>query len=105
VVHGREFLHPNILLQSAIESDAEFKRANLKEVDCSYGGAGRFSYKMETPSRRQIQGKLDAAVDEVNGRLGIGIIVRDCNGLVIAARSRTRLGNLEPVAAEALAAF
>jgi hypothetical protein len=33
------------------------------------------------------------------------LIVRDYNGLVIAARSLTKMGNLEPVAAEALTAF
>jgi hypothetical protein len=31
--------------------------------------------------------------------------MRDCNGLVIAVRNWTRLGNLEPIKAEALIAF
>lgn len=32
MVHGGDFIHPNILLQCPIESNAEFRRANSKEA-------------------------------------------------------------------------
>lgn len=41
----------------------------------------------------------------VHGRIGIGIVVRDHDGHVTMARSLMKMGNLEPVVTEALAAF
>ena len=44
-------------------------------------------------------------MDTVNGRMGMGIILRNHNSLVVAARSRIKMGCLEPIAVEELAAF
>ncbi|XP_059428715.1 uncharacterized protein LOC132162495 [Corylus avellana] len=40
-----------------------------------------------------------------NGRIGVGVLVRDHEGWVTAARSVTKSGFLEPTAAEAMAFF
>jgi hypothetical protein len=47
----------------------------------------------------------DAAVDKKNGHIGLGIVVRDYEGVVLAARSTTKNFLVEPVVAEVLAAF
>jgi ribonuclease HI len=47
----------------------------------------------------------DAALDSVNRRMGVGILVRDHLGMVIAARSHTLVFLTEPVVAEAIAAL
>jgi ribonuclease HI len=44
-------------------------------------------------------------VDKGTGRIGIGIIVRDHEGILLAARSFAKTLVVEPVAAEGLAAF
>lgn len=44
------------------------------------------------------------SVDKVNGRMAMGATVRGHKGYVIVAQSMTKLGSLETVAAEALAA-
>jgi hypothetical protein len=44
-------------------------------------------------------------MDTVHGRMGMGIVVQDNEGYVVAARSLTKLGRLEPVATEALTVF
>jgi hypothetical protein len=41
----------------------------------------------------------------VNGHKGIGLVVQDFKGHVIAIRSLTKMRNLELAAAEALATF
>jgi hypothetical protein len=47
----------------------------------------------------------DSVVDKFNGRMRIGIVVQDYEGYVHAARSMTRLGNLERATAESIATF
>jgi hypothetical protein len=44
-------------------------------------------------------------IDKTNMRMGLGAIVRNHKGDVIAEKSLTKLGNLKPVAAEALGAL
>ena len=46
----------------------------------------------------------DAAVGKQAGRIGLGAVIRNHRGEMVAARSLTRVGLLEPAAAEALAA-
>jgi ribonuclease HI len=47
----------------------------------------------------------DAAVDKNIGRLGFGIVVRDFEGAVVAARSTTNNFLVTPMVAKALAAY
>ncbi|XP_059453477.1 uncharacterized protein LOC132184014 [Corylus avellana] len=47
----------------------------------------------------------DAALGERTGNVGLGAIIRNHQGEVLAARSLTRVGLLEPAAAEALGAL
>jgi ribonuclease HI len=103
VVHGEDFLHPNLLVKGTMESSEEYKQANLG--DSALPKSVGVQAKWQAPPTGTYKVNWDAAVDSVNGRMGIGIVVRDYEGHVIAARSVTIMGNLEPIAAEALAAF
>jgi ribonuclease HI len=47
----------------------------------------------------------DAAVDKKNGRIGLGIVVQDYEGVVLAARSTTKNFLANHVVVEALVAF
>jgi hypothetical protein len=57
------------------------------------------------PSARLQKVNWDVAIDREKGHLGMGAIVRDHEGHVLAAKSFTKLGIQEPVATEALAAL
>lgn len=46
----------------------------------------------------------DVIVDKNNGRIGLGIIARDCDGFILAAQSTTKNILIEHVMAKALAA-
>jgi ribonuclease HI len=50
-----------------------------------------------------VQGELDVAIDNSKARVGIGVILRDERGQVLAAMSKTRNGTLEPSTGEAFA--
>jgi hypothetical protein len=48
---------------------------------------------------------MDAALDKKVGGIGFGIIVRDHEGKVPAAKSISRMGSWEQTATEALTAY
>jgi hypothetical protein len=47
----------------------------------------------------------DVAIDKLFGRMGLGAIVGNHMGFVIAAKSLSKMENLEPAVAEALGAL
>lgn len=47
----------------------------------------------------------DVALNVKGGRMGFGIIMLDQEGKVLVARSVSKLGSLEPTAAETMAIF
>jgi ribonuclease HI len=47
----------------------------------------------------------DVAINKAQGNVGVGVIIRDENGWIVAAMSRTRQGLLEPTTGEAFGAF
>lgn len=52
-----------------------------------------------------LKANWDVAIDREAGRVGMGVVVRDCEGRVKAAKSLTKLGNIDPTMGEAMAAF
>lgn len=52
-----------------------------------------------------VKANWDAAVERKIGRLGVGILIRNDRGKCCAAKSWTRMGLLDPIAMEAMAAF
>lgn len=105
MIHGKDFLHLNILLHVAIEADEEFKLVNMKEVGLAKEVRGEHPAKWKPSPKGKYKVNWDAVMDKANRRLGIGLVVSDYNGLVIAVRSLTKMENLKPVAVEALATF
>ena len=97
VVHGGSFTHPNVLVQRAKEAVADFRDANMP-VDPGVEGRSR-----STPARwvgpRSGWSKLnwDAAVSEAHGTVGMGAVVRDEEGAVLAARCMVGRGFWTPV--------
>jgi hypothetical protein len=59
----------------------------------------------ETPPVSMQKINWNVAIDTSIGRLGMGFIVRDHKGFHLATKSRTKLANLEPVAAQGIGNF
>jgi hypothetical protein len=47
----------------------------------------------------------DVATSKENGRVGMGVVIRDWNGKLVAARSITKQGLMEPTTGEAMASY
>ncbi|XP_042974783.1 uncharacterized protein LOC122306422 [Carya illinoinensis] len=101
-VHGKAFRHPNSIIQKT-EGDLRcFKKAQTK----TYVGITRGSTpceKWKKPSEGKYKLNWDAAIDVSRDLVGIGGIIRDCNGEVLATLRAKRKMILSPFAAEAYA--
>jgi hypothetical protein len=105
VVHEGEFLNPNLVVRRARDDLDDFKRPNAIESDGLIQRDETLPFRWKAPFVGMQKVNWDVAVDTTTDRLGMGFIVRDHEGFVLAARSRTKLRNLELVAVEALTAF
>jgi ribonuclease HI len=56
------------------------------------------------PSQGWYKANWDVAIDNLKGRVGLGVILRDERGQMLAAMSKTRIGTLEPSTGEAFVA-
>lgn len=59
--------------------------------------------KLATPWEGWYKANWDASLYKHNERLGIGVVVKDSTGRVIAAKGLTRFGTVDQTAGEALA--
>jgi hypothetical protein len=105
VVHGGDFIHPTHVFRDAINSLEDFQKANTQDIVLRSPLQDDIPTLWRKPPPGIYKINWDAAVDKDHGRIGFGIIVRDHEGLVLAARSFTRALMVEPVVAEALAGF
>jgi hypothetical protein len=108
VLHGRVFSHPSIVAKSAAEALRQFQQLNSQdsnqeddELAENSDGVGR---TWQPPAQGVYKANWDIAISSVNQCMGVGVLVRDGNGLVATAKSSTVFATFEPVAGEALAA-
>ena len=105
MAHGGDFAHHNQVFHEAHISIEDFISVNSKDQ------ATRSSIVKEPPILWQpphlgvYKVNWDAVVDIAHGRIGIGIIIRDYIGAVLAACSMAWCCLVEPFVAEAMAAI
>ena len=92
------FRHPNILAQEAMRAVEELKFLKQKGKESSSASED----KWKAPEEGWAKLNCDTTCDKEQGRVGMGILIRDHRGHVMAARNTTRMGGFEPVVAEAL---
>lgn len=105
LIHDGRFTHPIELVARASRQLQDFKLANMGGDANSRDHTATVQFWEKPLEGYFFKVNCDAAVDRINGRLGLGVIIRDYLGYVRAARSSTRTGFMEPTAAEALAMF
>jgi ribonuclease HI len=113
----RIWLRRNKFLHEGIFSHPDSVVFNTAEAVRDYHQAQTDTWSTETPMGPSPVGKWEApplgwhkvnwdtALGKQNRKMGSRVVVRDHLGRVVAARSVTRQGRFEPVAAEAIAAF
>jgi ribonuclease HI len=99
------FINPNDIIRQTEELAEEFKKVNMPE---STNGAVENidrKKKWEAPPHGWYKVNWDVAIDKLQQRVGVGVVIREENGQVVAAMSKTRQGTLEPTSGEAFAAY
>jgi hypothetical protein len=98
------FSHPNSILKTAETALKDFHQARAGNMQPCVQEGGTVLGRWMAPSPGWYKANWDAAIGKKDGRTGLGVVIRDHQGNLRAARSLTRIGILEPAAAEALAA-
>jgi hypothetical protein len=102
------FAHPNIVYKEGATSLCDFRRCNEKPgTELSLRGTTSTPRQpsWSPPPSGVFKINWDASLSVVKGRLGIGVIVRDCNGVCLGARSVTKQVKVDPKTAEVIAAL
>ena len=103
-MHGGEFIHPNRVMFETKESVEQFLLAQQKN-DEEVETESHEEAKWKPPTQGRCKVNWDIAVDNQNCCMGVGAILRDDEGRVLAAVSKTLRFCYEPVAGEAVAAL
>jgi ribonuclease HI len=104
-VFERKFTNPFSIVQETETYMAEYKKAQEEEWPGKPVNRSREEMKWVAPTRGWVKANWDVAVDKSSGMVGIGVVIREDQGRVIAAMSKHRRGALEATTGEALAAF
>ncbi|KAM6563234.1 hypothetical protein CsatB_023232 [Cannabis sativa] len=105
-IHCKQLKHP-----MAISSQAEAYLANFHSVKSATApavscvAADARTVKWVPPTESNLKMNVDAALDSSRNKIGIGVIIRDSTGRVIAAMSKPVVGNFKSQEMEAKAMF
>lgn len=103
VVFGGIFSPPAQLVKQGIASLEEFHVANLDSVTVVGSSAASELQKWQRPLEGFIKINWDAAIDKANHQMGVGVLARDAEGVVVASLCATIPSISDPVVAETMA--
>lgn len=104
LIHGGVFTHPNLLVQGMLQAVEEYKQAHVLTPNVNQFEEPCGRKRWCAPPVGWLKANWDAAFDKPSAWIGIGVVVKDSNGAVVAARSLTQYGSVESLAGELLAA-
>lgn len=105
VIFGGPFVHPNTIVQQAVQAKEKFcvvVAGNTHQFPFTEAMARTTWKALPTDC---LKANWDAGLDRKKGRMGLGVIIRDHLGRVWASKSQTRRGFLDPTTAEMMAAL
>ncbi|XP_059436609.1 uncharacterized protein LOC132169617 [Corylus avellana] len=102
-VHEGTFVDPNLILQKTVEDIMTY--AQLQQKEPAENNVSTHLKAWLAPTQGWYKANWDVAIDKLNERVGIGVVLRDEKGQVIATMCKTRMGILELAMGEAYAAY
>jgi hypothetical protein len=104
-VFDGEFAPPDVLVHNALDQAAAFNQAELRSNGHSTTVSSNVAEAWQKPEMGCVKLNWDAAVDKAKNKIGLGVIVRDSTGMVVAMQCSTRDLLSDPAVAEALEAW
>ncbi|XP_059436347.1 uncharacterized protein LOC132169310 [Corylus avellana] len=105
VVHGGDFLSPTQVFTKAVASLEDFQRINAQPGGISSGLQQVHSTIWQPPPMDMVKVNWDAAIDQRNSCVGLGILARDATGQFMVACGIKQRIVVDPTVAEAIAAL
>jgi ribonuclease HI len=105
VVHGGFLTHPSRVIAEAVTALEDFHRVNGEQTSERRLIAVVEETRWQPPQGNMIKINWDAAIDNKNGVVGVGVIARDAQGCCVSAYSVTMNMTVSPATAKALAAL
>jgi ribonuclease HI len=104
LLYEGSFSHPVAIIKQAETVIKDYNQAQSGEILRCNQEEQPASGKWTNPQQGWYKVNFDAAVDKQGERIGLGTVIRNHLGDLVAMKSLTRVGLFEPIAAEALAA-
>ncbi|XP_059461784.1 uncharacterized protein LOC132190750 [Corylus avellana] len=105
LIHEGSFSSPNAIVNSAANAIGEFHQVQEQQYTVATQGVSPCLSTWSAPPHDWFKANWDAAIGKQSGWVGLAAVIRDSQGNMVAAKTVTRKGLIEPVAAEALAAL
>jgi ribonuclease HI len=102
---GGGFTHPTQVFTEAVKALDDFQRVNGSTNDEEGASQIHSDAVWKPPEQNWVKINWDAAVDQSNQCVGIGVVARDGTGRFLGASSWKISLSARPVVAEAMAAF
>jgi hypothetical protein len=93
-LHGGAFSNPDVIVQLTSKAMIEFSLANDKGMQPKPSLQDVNVTRWRAPELGWVQMNCDAALDRQLGRMGLGMVVRDSQGCMLAAKGVVRDGCL-----------
>ncbi|XP_059431505.1 uncharacterized protein LOC132165008 [Corylus avellana] len=103
LVHGGLFSHPKLLMEKTELAIQEFNLAQARGEQSMPLSVEPAGVRWSAPLQGWVKANWDAALDRKSGWMGLGVVIRDSQGNMVAARCEVQKGSLVPAAAEAQA--
>jgi hypothetical protein len=95
-VHGGVFVHPNSIVMATQDLHSQFLKANVNTVNQEVDQIEEEGRKWSNTPDDVFKVNWDAALAKDQSGIGVGVIIRDGNGSVIAALSKTVNARMDP---------
>jgi hypothetical protein len=92
-LHGGPFMHPDILVQQVLMAMFDFSEANAMSRSVPQPKQGD---KWKAPIQGWVKLNWDATLCLKHGLVGMGVVIRNGEGRVLAVRCSFTIGFLEP---------
>ena len=95
-------MHPSELIRVAMTSIEEFQSARMEDKASNKETTNPSSGLWRAPLIGWYKANWDAGIDKANERIGVGVVVRNYEGLIMGLKSITKLGLFDLTSAEAM---